>query len=526
MPNGPAAIELRKVQRRHGVAEWLAGISLAGRLSWLVALIVTTVVAGAAFVEEQSFARSVERDLMDTVESTARAVAADLAARPGPLDPSDIRDTLHDFAAADPVVHAISFVEREDGQAQVLASTSTEERAETVELASRAIATNADTSEGFDTYVVFAVPIRDQSPDAVVVTVGTESLHRVRSRGTWIAFGLALPTVFLVTMLVNLAIRRFVHRPIASILGTMEHAARGDLTARASTGTRDEFGTIADGLNAMLGRLEQFNEVLQERIREATSDLSVRNAELAASYGQTLALREALARSERMAALGQMAANVAHQAGTPLNLISGYVQMLRDDPYTDARVRTRLQTIDGQIQQVTRVLRSMLDHARQPAGFDYTDLAGIIERVREVAAPGLTRSHIQLRVSVPEGLPPIWADATQLEMAILNLVINALDAMPEGGLLSIVVEPSGQGVRIKVADTGGGIAPSVVDHIFEPWVTTKPAGRGTGLGLAIVRDVVKGHGGSVAAHSEPERGTVFVIELPRHDTASEAVASS
>ena len=527
MPSHPPREAPVSVHGRHSVAEWLSGSSLSGRLSWLVVLIVTSVVTGVAFVEEQSFLRSVERDLLDTARSTAQAVADDLAARPAPVDPLDIRDTLHDFAAADPVVHAISFIEEDDtGHTQVLASTSTEERAEAMELTRRAMAARAPASDRTDTLATFAVPVPGHALQAVVVTVGLESLQKARSRGIWIAFGLALPTVLLVTVLVHLTIRRLVQRPIALILGTMESAARGDLRARALVGTDNEFGTIAEGLNDMLGRLEHFNEALQERVREATSDLSLRNAQLAESYAQMLALREALAHNERLAALGQMAANVAHQAGTPLNLISGYVQMLRDDPQTDARIHARLQTIDAQIQQVTRVLRTMLDHARQPSGLDVADFAGIVERVHDVAAPRLSRSDIRLSVSIPTGLPPIRADATQLEMALLNLVTNALDAMPNGGTLSITLSMAQNRVRLEVADTGPGIAPNIIDRLFEPWVTTKPAGQGTGLGLAIVRDVVRGHGGTVSAHNRPEGGTVFVIELPCAQPSAEAYAQS
>ena len=135
--------------------------------------------------------------------------------------------------------------------------------------------------------------------------------------------------------------------------------------------------------------------------------------------------------------MGQVAANVAHQAGTPLNLVSGYVQMIRDDPRTDERIRSRLQTVDTQIQQVTRVLRTMLDHARQPSGFEDRRVRQHHRARREIAEPRLSRADIRLQISVAEDLPPVRADVTQLEMALLNLVTNALDAMPGGGTLSI-----------------------------------------------------------------------------------------
>src|SRR5262249_43320859 len=157
----------------------------------------------------------------------------------------------------------------------------------------------------------------------------------------------------------------------------------------------------------------------------------------AASQNQLLAARESLAHAERVAALGQAAANVAHQVGTPLNLISGYVQMMLEDPRTDERTRARLQTIAAPIPHVNPVPRPMLERARRPSGLELVALAEIVERVREVAEPKLTRSGIGLQTSVPPSLPPIRADVTQLEMALLNLVTNALDVMPSGGMLTI-----------------------------------------------------------------------------------------
>jgi signal transduction histidine kinase len=289
------------------------------------------------------------------------------------------------------------------------------------------------------------------------------------------------------------------------------------LGARTTMTRRDELGTIATRLNEMLDQLERFNRSLQERVEEATRDLSLRNAQLAASQNQLFSARESLGRAERVAALGQAAANVAHQAGTPLNLVSGYVQMIRDDPRTDERIRSRLQTVDVQIQNVTRVLRTMLDYARQPSAFEIVALSDIIERVGKIAQPRLSLSKIRLQMAIDEGLPPIRADVTQLEMALLNLVTNALDAMPLGGTLSITATARPGAIRVEVADTGPGIPAEIREHLFGPWVTTKPPGQGTGLGLAIVRDVIRAHGGSVSA-SNQSTGAVFVIDLPTGDS--------
>ena len=499
---------------RPTVAKWFQDVSLGARLSFFVALIVFGVVTSVAYLEVQSYEDHIERDLVDAARLATRSAAETLAERALPLDPLDVRDSLHDLVEADPLVDAISVIEADaSGHLRVFSSTTTEERTEVLDLAGRAIATKALASDRNSVLVMFALPVPRRANYAVAVTVGLESLLQTRTHELRVALGFAIPTIVLVTLLVHLTVRQLVGQPLNAILGVMNDAAKGDLHVRTTMTRRDELGLIAAGLNDMLDQLERFNRSLHDRIEEATHDLSLRNAQLAVSQSQLFVIRESLARAERVAALGQVAANLAHQAGTPLNLVSGYVQMIRDDAGTDERTRSRMRTVDAQIQQVTRVLRTMLDHARPPSKFERLALADVIERVREVAQPRLSRSDIRLQISVAEDLPVIRADATQLEMALFNLVTNALDAMPGGGTLSIAARQGPSGVRIEVADTGPGISAEVVDRLFESWVTTKPAGQGTGLGLAIVREVLRAHGGSISAANQ-STGALFVIDFP------------
>src|SRR5206468_4542004 len=338
-----------------------------------------------------------------------------------------------------------------------------------VNLAARAIAAGAASSYRSGTALTIASPLPRHGRYAVAVSVGLESLLQARQHALAVALGFVVPAILLVTTLVHLTVRRLLGRPLNAMLGTMERTAKGDLHARAAISSHDELGAIAIGLNEMLDQLEAFNHSLHEQIDEATRDLSLRNAQLAASHNQLLATREALGRAERVAALGQVAANVAHQAGTPLNLISGYVQMIIDDARTDERTRLRLQTVEAQIQHVTRVLRTLLDRARPSSGVEAVVLGEVIARVREIAQPRLLRSSIRLETSVAERLPAVRADATQLEMALLNLITNALDAMPGGGTLSIRVSVRADHVRLEVADTGPGLPAHILAHLFDPW---------------------------------------------------------
>jgi signal transduction histidine kinase len=215
-----------------------------------------------------------------------------------------------------------------------------------------------------------------------------------------------------------------------------------------------------------------------------------------------------------MAAVGQMAANVAHQVGTPLNLISGYVQMVREGN-ADPRTRERLEIVERQIQQVTGVLRSMLDHARQRSPRELVDVARVVRYACETAQPQLALAGVALRVNLADRLPSIEADATQLELVVINLIKNSLDAMPYGGTLTVSVSEIETGVEIEVADTGSGIPAEMLARVFEPWVTSKTIGQGTGLGLAIAREVIEAHGGTIAIRNVDHGGAVVTIHLPR-----------
>ena len=501
---------------RPSAAKLIAPLSLRARLLLLVAIVVAAVITTATYLQVRSFERTVELELHKTADGAARAVLDDLTARGTEPDAADAQDTLNELLEASPALRSLSIFKADAQGVQVLASTSSEERAESLELAREVIKAGTKRVEADARRVVVAAPLLGQDRSmAVVASVSMNTVEQARSRGRAVAMGFALPTILLVTLLIDVVTRRVVHLPIAELQRTIRRVSEGDLTSRAPVLRRDELGMVADGLNDMLSRLEHASDMLQQRVREATSELLVRNAELEESYQRVLGLQEALARAERMAAVGEMAASVAHQVGTPLNLVSGYVQMIREDPQTQAAVRQRLEIVEAQLSQVTHVLRTMLDEARRPSPRVTTSLAPLIERACAISRPRLARSGVTVDVQLDDPLPDVDANAAQLELALLNLVTNALDAMPDGGTLSIRGARTERGIRLEVADTGPGIPPDLLPHLFEPWVTTKPVGHGTGLGLGIVREVVRDHGGEIHAANQPGSGAMFTIELPR-----------
>jgi signal transduction histidine kinase len=523
------------------------GLSLRARLTLLVAVVVAVVIGIESYLEISVFQSRVQRDILDAASSTAQAIADDLEGRGGPgrVSGPQLHALLHDFIGAGPAIRDIAIVLLQPDGPTVAARTSSGTADDLLPVVRQAVERGEPTWSGGGRERTLAAPLLQQGrvAGAVTVTVSLASIEQLRSRGREVTIWFAVPAIVVLTLLVDLLSRRFVHAPLAGIRQAMQRAGAGELGVRVDISRNDEMGAVAHGLNEMLARVERFQADLQARVNDATRELRQTNTELVESYHRVLTLREALARAEQLAALGQMAANVAHQIGTPLNLISGYVQLMIEEVEVGVRpgsdrgqtgVRPgsdqgqtslhRLQTIDAQIRRVTDIVRSMLDYARRPLQRETVNVAALVDQVCEISRPALRAANVDVRVEAPGSLPAISADPTQLELALLNLVSNSLDAMPSGGRLDIALSEQSGGVRLVVADSGSGIPATVLARVFEPWVTTKAPGRGTGLGLSITRDVVESHGGIIGVRSEPGHGTVFTIDLPAANAAAAASA--
>ncbi len=517
-----------RTQFRPTVAKLRDAFTLRVRLGLLVALVVSVVVGVSSYLQIQSFEDSATSQLFETGRKTAEAVAMEIEIQDQDnVNPDDIAMILHNFNEAAPAIRRISVVtlDPQTHEPQLYAGTASPERPEAMAVARRAIETKDEAwGDRGDILQSVAYPAYSENEilGAVVVTFSLAAIDQMHHAGRFVVIWFVPPSIILLTLLVDLLARRLIHRPIRGIRNTMQRVAAGDLSARAPIMRHDEIGAVADGLNEMLAEMENFNVALQARVREATQELRASNAELVDSYQRVFALREALARAEQMAAVGQTAASVAHQIGTPLNLISGYVQMLLEDAGSDARMGRRLEIVQEQIRKVTTIVRTMLDQTRRPLPQQPTSVAQMVERVCDVARPKLDASGVTLKLTIARDVRPVSADVVQLELALLNLVTNSLDAMPEGGTLTISVSPTPTGVRVEGSDTGVGIDAALLPRIFDPWVTTKVAGHGSGLGLSITRDVITAHGGTIAAASEPGSGATFTIDLPAAASATES----
>ena len=324
-----------------------------------------------------------------------------------------------------------------------------------------------------------------------------------------------LSAILLVTLLVDQAVRRLVFRRLAEMRETMQRAATGQLNARAPVDGLDEIGAIARGLNDILQGLDRLKESVDVRVEAATDVFRQKNLEAADSHREMALLGEELARAGRLAALGQAAANMAHQIGTPLNLISTHVQLLIQSTPSDAASIDRLKAIQEQVAKVTAVVRAALESSRPGAvQHERADLVILLRRVCQMAGPMLEEAGVQIELVTPNQSAELLTDPVQLELALLNLITNSVDAMASGGKLTVRLERVNERLRLEIEDTGSGVPPDLLAHIFDPWVTTKAQGKGSGLGLSIARQVVTSHGGTIRAQNRPGKGAVFTIELP------------
>ena len=496
------------------------GLPLRARLLVMWALSAALVVGGATYVQRRIIVAAVEDEAVEAAGATALGVAAELTEREGLPSAAELDDLLADFQRMVPAVRGLTLTRIEPGGAVVVATTTERQAPAGVSALSRQAIQSRDRAVsdlvGGPARLV-AVPLeRDHRPyGAVVVSVSMEAVQRVRDQVRTAALLFTpLAILVLVAMLHALA-RPLVLSPIEDLLGTMRRASAGDLTARTPIRRRDEMGAVAEGLNSMLERVDDFNAALQREVQRATEELRETNRQLAESAQRLFAARRELARSEQLAVAGQMAASVAHQIGTPLNLISGYVQMIQTDVPPASASAVRLRTVQEQIGKVTTIVQGLLDQARRPL-LNKTEVAAgeLVEGVCELARPSLAAAGIALRTVVGPGLL-LDVDAGQLEQVLLNLITNSIDAMPEGGELLVTAGASGGYVEITVADSGSGIDPQHVGRVFDPLFTTKERGKGTGLGLTIARDVVAAHGGTIAVASRHDEGTEVKVRLPQ-----------
>jgi signal transduction histidine kinase len=515
--------------------------SLRLKLTALLVALVTASILGASAVHRWFALRALTAD----VQVRAAAIASQFAYSVSSPQELANRDALaleiRNILKARPTLRWVEVYAAEAAGPALIASTIPPGHG--AALARRAMTERRTVTEagaaGRDEAWVAAAPIylSDSPAGAVALAMSHEGAQRLAA-GLWQQLLVVLLGAGL-TIAAGLAIfmERAINRPIRDLLKTMAAAEAGDLAAMPGLGRRDEMGHLADGLTRMLGRIRagheenvrllqqvsQFNQELQGRVGEATQELTARNEALARANERLFDLQRQLNRAQRLATLGHLTARMAHEIGTPLNSVALHLQLLARSPGLTEQDRRRLKTIDGQIQRLVTTVQSLLASTRRtPQPPQPTDLNALVRGVTDLMAPILAGKGIGCVTALQEDLPPMLADGHQVQQVLLNLLTNAVDAMPSGGAIRVATRREDARIVLAVADTGPGVPSGDRDRLFEPFFTTKDQQGGTGLGLAICRQIVQAHGGTITIGDTAGGGATFEVRLPLPATGGPA----
>jgi signal transduction histidine kinase len=358
-----------------------------------------------------------------------------------------------------------------------------------------------------DRTVVYRAPVLDERGEAI----GAMELVRDLESDEFglVLWGVAAALLSLFALAAWGYTRLEVRHPLAELLQGIDSVARGDLGAALPLGRRDEIGQLAFRFNEMTARL-----------REAQQE--IKNA-----FDAKIDLEEQVRQSEKLATVGQLAAEIAHEVGTPLGVIVGRAKHMVKKADSADEVRRNADLIGEQASRIARIIQQLLDYTRRgPPTRGPVDLNALARGTLVLLEHQIEKRRVQVEV-VEDDVPPIYGAAGQVQQVCLNLMLNAIQAMPEGGTLSVVTgrvhrrksglesAPERDYALLQVIDTGVGIPERIRERVFEPFFTTKNAdGQGTGLGLAVSRGIVEQHDGWMEFEPRPDGGTVFSVFLP------------
>lgn len=324
-------------------------------------------------------------------------------------------------------------------------------------------------------------------------------------------------------------IRRVVDNPVKALRRGTQHLARGELGYQIDVNSEDEIGELARSFNEMSRQLRAernqnlaWTQTLESRVEQKTSELK--------------RAHEHALHTEKMASVGKMAAVLAHEINNPLSGILTYSKLLRkwmerdwspeamkDSRSDDARhqeIRDALDLIASESRRCGDLVKNLLTFSRTtPMNLQPTNLNQVMERSLRLVRHQLDLASVHVEAQLDANLPLVPCDAAQIEQVLLALIMNAIDAMLQGGnlWLSTSFNQGPAQIRIIVRDDGNGIPSEILPRIFEPFLTTKETGRGVGLGLAISRSILERHSGTIEVQSELGRGTTFTLTLPVQD---------
>lgn len=300
-------------------------------------------------------------------------------------------------------------------------------------------------------------------------------------------------------------------RPILRLRTMAQAVAAGDLEQASGFRRLDEIGDLARAFDIMTARLQERTAEARRLYAEAVE----RNRQLQEMYERLKAAQHQLIQSEKLAAVGQLAAGIVHDVKNPLGVIKGMAEELMEEAGDAPEVVSGLQVIRDNATRANNIVSDLLKFARQSEPrMERRDLRETVEGSLRLTSYLLRKGRVKVETHLPDRAVVIRYDPQQIEQVLINLIQNAVQAMPRGGRLSVALEKANGTAVVRVSDTGEGIPEELLPRIFEPFFTTKPEGQGTGMGLSVTYGIITRHGGTIEVESKVGEGTTFVIRLP------------
>jgi len=344
-----------------------------------------------------------------------------------------------------------------------------------------------------DWYITAYGPIR--APDDKIIGalyVGLLQAPFLQKQNTVTAVVLAMVLVAtLASLLLVFFMMELVLRPVGRIIAMAQRVVSGDAAARVGIRPPGEIGVLCQAIDQMADALAE----REQRLKTVT--------------------RQQITRSEKLASLGRLAAGVAHEINNPLTGVLTFAHLLREKDNMDQQDQEDLDLIIRETTRAAEIVKGLLDFARERAVVkEALNINDVIQRTIRLIRNQKLFDRILIDEQLANDLPEVEGDMNQLQQVMLNLSLNACEAMPTGGTLTIRTIPQEDRVLVKLTDTGCGIKKEHQDQVFEPFFTTKPVGKGTGLGLSVTYGIVQQHGGTLEFESEEGQGTTFTVTLP------------
>lgn len=342
----------------------------------------------------------------------------------------------------------------------------------------------------------------------IVARYGSRLMQTIEIRRNRI-IGTTSALILMLSVLTLFIVRRNISRPINDLIERIREIGRGHWEQRIQVAGRDEVSLLAAEFNRMC-----------ERIQDTY-------ARLVRGQQEKLKLEKDLRYSEKLASVGQLAAGLAHEIGTPLNIIAGRAEYLLRRQRTPEEINENLNIMRSQSDRIADIVRQLLEFSRRKEPVLRTvDISSLLTNVQRMLQHRIGEKGVGVEVTVADALPKIQADPELLQQVFINLYLNSLYVLNAGGIIKISAEvtqdqessPAGANgrkwLKLSFEDSGPGISSEHIDHVFDPFFTTKDIGEGTGLGLSVSYGIIKEHGGEIRVESETGRFTRFVIHLP------------